>query len=74
MLKCKEFVAQADELLAGDLSLRQRLAAHFHLLICGNCRRYWRQLRLLVSALGKMGKRASDEVVDRIMQAIRAGV
>ena len=74
MLKCKEFVAQADDLLAGDLTFGQRLAAHFHLLICGNCRRYWRQLKLLVAALGHLSKRAPAEVVNQIMQAIRAGV
>jgi hypothetical protein len=73
MLKCKEFVAQADDLLAGDLTVGQRLAAHFHLLICGNCRRYWRQLRIMVGALGRMGARASAEVVDQVMRAIRAG-
>lgn len=72
MLSCREFVSQADELLAGDLTPVQRLSAHFHLLICGNCRRYWRQFRILVGALKRLGTRASADVVDRIMRAVRA--
>ena len=56
MLSCRELVANADELLVNNLDWRQRLRLRFHLLICVNCRRYLRQLRMLVAALARRGQ------------------
>lgn len=48
MLKCRELVNNADELIDGaHLSPARRLSLHAHLLLCQHCRRYVRQLREL---------------------------
>lgn len=73
MLSCREVVKDADHLLDGGLGWRQRLAIRVHLLICHHCRRYVRQLRMLIFAIPYMHQPASDEDVARIMAAIASG-
>ncbi|TNE78166.1 MAG: zf-HC2 domain-containing protein [Gammaproteobacteria bacterium] len=70
MLKCRELVSEADLLLDGNLGWRDRLAARFHLLICHHCRRYVRQLHLLISAIPNMHKQATETEVDDVMHHI----
>ena len=72
MLKCREVVIYADHLLAGELTFGQRLKLHLHLLMCDLCRRYIRQLRILVDALRHLDARASLDVVAAVMRAIHA--
>ena len=44
MLTCKELVAHSSDYLDGQMTLRQRLAVRTHLAMCGNCRRFIRQM------------------------------
>ena len=60
MLSCRELVANADDLLIDNRDWRQRLRMRFHLLICVNCRRYVRQLRMMILALTKCQQSAQD--------------
>lgn len=46
MLTCKQLVALSSDLLDAQLSGRQRLAVQVHLMMCGRCRRFVRQMRL----------------------------
>jgi len=46
MLKCRDIANQASDYLDDNQTLRQRLAVAVHLLICGHCRAFIRQLRL----------------------------
>lgn len=46
MLTCKDIARQASDYVDGHLTVRQRLAFAFHLLLCGQCREFLRQLRL----------------------------
>jgi len=52
VLKCREFAEIATAYLEGALSSRERLAALFHLRLCGPCRRYLGQVRATISLLG----------------------
>lgn len=71
MLKCDQVVQRADELVDGTaLSFRERLALRMHLLICHHCRRYLRQLKLLVAALRRSDEPAEPADVDRILHAL----
>jgi len=70
MLSCKEVTKQADQLLDGSLSLRQRFAMRFHLFICRDCRRYLSQLKALLGAIPFMHSKASDEEVNKVMDCI----
>ena len=71
MLSCKQVVDRADALIAGEMTLRQRWAMWYHLVVCVNCRRYLRQLKLLLQALPRLRRRATPEQVDRVMQRLR---
>ncbi|AVO51543.1 anti-sigma factor [Ectopseudomonas mendocina] len=54
MLTCKELVAHSSDYLDGQLTLRQRLAVRTHLAMCGNCRRFIRQMKLTQAVIRQM--------------------
>ncbi len=54
MLTCKELVAHSSDYLEGQLTLRQRLAVRAHLAMCGNCRRFIRQMKLTQAVIRQM--------------------
>ncbi len=71
MLKCRDLVHDADALLDGGLPLRRRVALRLHLFMCVHCRRYLRQLRLLVAVLRRRGDEpASQQEVDRVVAVV----
>jgi len=74
MLTCRELTAQADELLAGELSWRRRLAVRLHLALCHHCRRYVEQYRRMLHALPASVDEASDEEVALVMETIERAV
>lgn len=71
MLSCKQVVDRADHVLAGELPWRQRAGVFVHLVICVHCRRYLRQLRVLLGALPHLRQRASDAQVDAVMARLQ---
>lgn len=72
MLKCRDVVNTADQLLDGDMNRRQLLAIKMHLLMCSRCRRYVHQLRALLRAIPFMHKKASDTEVSKVMEHIHS--
>ena len=52
MLKCRDFAEIVTPYLEGALAPRARLAALFHLRLCGPCRRYLEQVRKTIRFLG----------------------
>lgn len=54
MLKCKDISIEATEYLERSMPLRRRLLVWYHLLICVHCRRYIRQLRVIIAMLPKL--------------------
>lgn len=73
MLSCREVVRDADQLLAGELTWQRRLSLQMHLLMCHHCRRYIKQLRLLIRAVPFMHAKASDDEVDQVMAHVCSG-
>ncbi|MDZ7736944.1 MAG: zf-HC2 domain-containing protein [Gammaproteobacteria bacterium] len=75
MLSCRELVNETTgdpDLITPGHSFRW--SVRLHLLMCHHCRRYVRQLRLLLVLLtGKQHRRQAAEAktVDRIWQAIQ---
>ncbi|MDF1782415.1 MAG: zf-HC2 domain-containing protein [Alcanivoracaceae bacterium] len=53
MLKCRDIPSEAEKLLAGELPFGERVSVRMHLFICHNCRRYVRQLKVLLGALNQ---------------------
>jgi predicted anti-sigma-YlaC factor YlaD len=72
VLKCRDVVNTADQLLDGDMNRRQLLAIKMHLLMCSHCRRYVRQLRALLRAIPFMHKKTSDTEVSKVMEHIHS--
>lgn len=64
MLKCRDIPRESEKLLAGELSLWQRLMLHLHVFLCHNCRRYLRQLRTLLGALNTLQQRRDNNTPD----------
>jgi hypothetical protein len=51
---CSEASRLASESLDRELTLSERWALRFHTAVCGNCRRFLRQLRTIRDAIAKM--------------------
>lgn len=47
MLKCREVSEQMSDYLDGESGRWRRLEVAIHILMCGHCRRFFRQLRLV---------------------------
>ncbi|RIA31510.1 putative zinc finger protein [Ectopseudomonas oleovorans] len=62
MLTCKELVAHSSDYLDGQLTLRQRLAVRAHLAMCGNCRRFIRQMKLTQTVIRQMPEEELPEL------------
>ncbi len=74
MLTCREMSEQASEVLEGRVGWRRRLAAQLHTMMCVHCRRYYRQLRLTIDAVGRMRRsaaRSDASAVEAIVRALR---
>jgi len=74
MLSCRQVTERSGALLDGTLGFRERWAVRIHIAMCVHCRRFSRQLRLLVESLRR---RASDDAVpsdfvDRVMATLDA--
>lgn len=51
MLSCRDVTASASRLVDGELGLGERIAVRVHLIVCVHCRRFVRQLGVLVASL-----------------------
>jgi anti-sigma factor RsiW len=77
MLTCREVTGSASRLIDGELTFRERLGVRVHLVVCGHCRRFVRQLQRLVDSLSLRPSpstpQPADEFVERVMQALPLG-
>jgi len=48
MLKCKDIAAQSSDYIDKQLNFKTRLEFYLHLLMCGLCRRYIHNFKLMV--------------------------
>jgi anti-sigma factor ChrR (cupin superfamily) len=51
VLSCRDVTASASRLVDGELGLGERMAVRVHLIVCVHCRRFVRQLGVLVASL-----------------------
>ncbi|MEE2604259.1 MAG: zf-HC2 domain-containing protein [Pseudomonadota bacterium] len=71
MLKCKHVTEKADALVDGStLSWRERLALRLHLLMCGHCRRYVRQMGALLGFLPRQEAPLEDAHTKAILKKL----
>lgn len=79
MLNCRQASRLLSESLDRPLPLRAKLALRMHLLMCGACTRFERQLRFLHQAMAALDAREaaneniklSDRARERIRQLLR---
>lgn len=71
MLSCRELVERVDDILAGQMTWRERLTVRLHLLMCRHCARYVAQYRRLMGLLPRATDRASEDEVDRVMSGLQ---
>ena len=64
MLSCKELVARSSAILDSELSFRERMAVRRHLVLCRNCRRFIKQMKLTQAVLRHMPDTQAAEVDD----------
>lgn len=68
MLKCREVPQEIEGLHDGQLDWRRQMALRLHLLMCHHCRRYVRQLGILLRTLQRQALSESGD--DRDLQQI----
>jgi hypothetical protein len=75
MPSCREVTEKASEYVDKELSFWQRMGFAVHLFICVHCRRYVKQLRLTIGALGKLQQEndspRNEEEVNNIVQQLK---
>ncbi|MGM0633850.1 MAG: anti-sigma factor family protein [Pseudomonadota bacterium] len=74
MLNCREVSEQMSEYIDGEVSAARRARLAFHLLMCGHCRRFFHQMRLVTQTVGRnedSALRLDDEQASRIAGQIR---
>lgn len=75
MLSCKELVAHSSDFLDGQLVLHKRLSVRLHLAMCGNCRRFIKQMRLSQALLHRLPRGQSaelDELASKLAELRRS--
>ena len=72
MLKCRHVMHLSSDYLDGTLPVHRRLAIRLHLFICDACRRYLRQLRATVGAMGRWPPpEVSEDALQSQIDALR---
>jgi len=59
MLTCKEITEQASDYCDKELSSFKRMSFKLHLLMCHHCRRYMKQVALVIETVAKLGKKTT---------------
>ena len=73
MLTCKDVSDVASDYMEGPTTFVQRLGLRLHLIMCVNCRRYMKQLRLASGVAKKISVplEPSDEEIESLVQKLR---
>jgi anti-sigma factor ChrR (cupin superfamily) len=73
VLSCRDVTASASRLFDGELGLSERIAVRVHLIVCVHCRRFVRQLRVLLASLHRRQEIApalAPAYLERIVAAL----
>jgi anti-sigma factor ChrR (cupin superfamily) len=69
MLTCREIAELVTEYAEGGLSLADRIRFQLHLGMCRSCRRYVRQVKATVGAIGRLpAPELSAELEDELVR------
>jgi hypothetical protein len=74
MLNCRDVAERTSDYLDKCLPWQQRIGVWLHVLICRNCQRYLRQMRVLIGMLGRMPALVvTEETVERQVAVLKQG-
>ena len=75
MLTCRDVAESATDYMDRKLSIRESLQLRLHLLMCGFCRLYVRQLAVTREALRRLPRgMPSHKEIERLLRAFRSHV
>ena len=73
--KCRDVVDRASIILDGEAGVTQRMRFRAHLMMCGDCRRYFRQMRRVVQTVSEIGlnghREGFEAMLPRVIAATR---
>lgn len=73
MLKCQEVTELVTRYLERQMPWRERVSFRYHLALCPHCRRYVRQMRATIMALGRLPEQPPPpEVREALVKHFRA--
>jgi hypothetical protein len=73
-MSCKQTVEDATNYLEGPNTFGRRIAHYFHLLVCYRCRRFYRQMKLVIRLAPSImpTQTPSDTEVEAILAKLKA--
>lgn len=66
-LNCSHVASKISDIIDGQASLMTRVQFHGHLLICNNCRRYYKQFKTVKELSGRVTSADLPEDFDHVM-------
>ncbi len=73
MLTCKDVCDNATNHIEGPTTFSERMSLRFHLLMCKNCRRFYKQFQIALGVPAKMDgiESPTDEEIDKLVAALQ---
>lgn len=76
-MTCREVSTRVGAGTVSDEPLLRRIEIRLHLAMCGNCRRFWKQIqaldRGLRAAIGRPDQEAPSDLEERIVARVTGG-
>lgn len=74
MLSCKDACENATEFLDGETTFLRRFSMQFHLLLCKECRRFFRQFDLTTRTAAELAEATepTDAEIDALVEKLSA--
>ena len=72
--RCRDVIERVSSILDGEATVRERLAFHGHLAMCGECSRYFAQFRTIHEAAGIVRPEDLPGDFDRVLGSVLAAV
>ena len=70
MSKCKDVIDRISAIIDGEADIGERMRFHMHLMMCRNCRTYYKQFKTVKVAAGQVSPEDLAEDFDQIMDFV----
>ncbi len=69
-LKCSDVVERVSDIVDEEATLITRMCFYGHLMMCSNCRRYFRQFKAVKDAAGRIDPKELPDDFDQVMDFV----